>query len=270
MTYAAREESVHGGNPVEGYQFQSGGTYWRYTSVDHDLTINSNVYTALLISRGGYVHGADPAKADLVITVARDNDVAALFVAGSLGGPMILTLFREHEDDGEFVTYWKGRVMSVSFAGSLATLRCESIFTSIKRQGLRRKYQFLCPHVLYRGKCALGIAAVDFKFDGTVSVVDGTTVTVPGLDGQADGFYVGGYLKWGGYQYRTVLGHAGNVIELDRAIVGLVVDEAVSVYAGCDHTRTHCADKFDNLVNFGGWPWISGKNPFSGLGNSLL
>jgi hypothetical protein len=36
------------------------------------------------------------------------------------------------------------------------------------------------------------------------------------------------------------------------------------MYAGCDHLLATCRDRFSNVANFGGFPWIPQKNPFSG------
>jgi len=38
----------------------------------------------------------------------------------------------------------------------------------------------------------------------------------------------------------------------------------VKIYPGCDRVRATCESKFDNLDNFGGFPWIPTKNPFGG------
>jgi hypothetical protein len=33
--------------------------------------------------------------------------------------------------------------------------------------------------------------------------------------------------------------------------------------AGCDHSVSTCAARFGNLANYGGFPFIPTKNPFS-------
>jgi hypothetical protein len=35
---------------------------------------------------------------------------------------------------------------------------------------------------------------------------------------------------------------------------------------GCDLRRDTCAGRFNNLLNFGGFPDIPGRNPFGGTG----
>ena len=41
-----------------------------------------------------------------------------------------------------------------------------------------------------------------------------------------------------------------------------VVGQDVDVFAGCDHTVDTCDQKFDNVINYGGWPYVPSKNPF--------
>jgi len=40
-----------------------------------------------------------------------------------------------------------------------------------------------------------------------------------------------------------------------------VVGKQVIVYAGCDKTPQTCKNKFNNLQNFRGFPYIPVKNP---------
>src|SRR3546814_2715916 len=39
---------------------------------------------------------------------------------------------------------------------------------------------------------------------------------------------------------------------------------AISLYPGCDHRRMTCKDKFNNILNYGGFDWIPTKNPMGG------
>lgn len=63
---------------------------------------------------------------------------------------------------------------------------------------------------------------------------------------------------------RMIVGHTGINITLVSPMPSLVPGQAVRLYAGCDHSTTVCKNRFDNLANYGGFPWIPGKNPFTG------
>lgn len=44
----------------------------------------------------------------------------------------------------------------------------------------------------------------------------------------------------------------------------LSIGSVVLAYAGCDKSNSTCATKFNNIVNFGGFPYIPNTNPFVG------
>jgi hypothetical protein len=43
----------------------------------------------------------------------------------------------------------------------------------------------------------------------------------------------------------------------------LSVGDAVTIYPGCDGSYATCLNKFANLKNFFGFPFMPNKNPFS-------
>ena len=273
MTYDALE--IAGGEPLEAYLFQTQLGEWRYTSADADVEIGDETYYALPMNRGGINLTQNAAKTTLQISMARNNPLMTLFVAGSVGGVVSFTLFRTHRSLEEWGFAWKGRVISWGFEGSQARINCESIFTSMKRGGLRLHYQYLCNAVLYDERCSVDRG--EYAVNGTVSVIDALNITIPGFNAYDNGYFVAGYLQAGVFS-RTIVGHSGNVVQIDRPIAGLAVGNAVIAFPGCNHTMDHCAARFDsvtssgpgNLDNFRGFPWIPQANPFSGLGNSLV
>jgi len=97
---------------------------------------------------------------------------------------------------------------------------------------------------------------------GTVSAVDGTALTVTGADGEADGYFVGGMIEFGGI-FRFIVAHTGTSITLWREMPNLEATDAVTLYPGCNRTLDHCTNKFSNTINYGGFPWLPNSNPFS-------
>lgn len=61
-----------------------------------------------------------------------------------------------------------------------------------------------------------------------------------------------------------IVGHAGANLTLMAPLPGLAAGMSAKLYAGCDRSLSVCGSRFDNVVNFGGFPWIPLKNPFSG------
>jgi uncharacterized phage protein (TIGR02218 family) len=193
------------------------------------------------------------------VTAARVRPLAA-----------VVTLLGYDLENALWLTLWKGRVVGVALQGAEATIDTEALVTATRRRGLRAHYQLLCRHALYDHRCTLD--PDDFDYSGTVSVIDSLNVTIPGVNGAADGYYAGGYVLFESGDYRTITAHAGNVVTIYSLSPGLEVGHTAMVVAGCDHTQDTCRTKFSNLVNFGGFPWLPPKNsdPFTMAHHGLL
>ena len=265
MTYATVEASVQTGRPVELYEFLDGATAYRYTSADGDVSYGGNTYTAVPIARGAVEATSEVARLALEITCTRDLSVLDLFAVAPPEQVVLITLRRLHAGDGEAVIMWMGRILNVTLNNSAAEIHCESVYTSLKRTGLRRLYQKICPHVVYGTGC--GLTRATYKATKTVSTVSGTTITV-GSIGVADGYYAGGYLEWtssGVIHRRSVQSQTGGAIVISFPIPGITTSASVDLYPGCDHTLSTCAVKFSNSPNYGGMPFFPQKNPFGGV-----
>lgn len=265
MTYSAIETSVQSGRPLELYEFTYGATAYRYTSSDGDVVYGGHTYTAVPISRGSVEETSEVARLALEITASRDLSVLDLFSVAPPEEVVLVTLRRLHSDDGEAIIMWMGRVLNVTLNNASAEIHCESVYTSLKRIGLRRLYQKSCPHVIYGPGCAL--ARSTYKATKTVSTVSGTTITVSSI-GAVDGFYAGGYLEWtsdGVSHRRAIHSQTGGAIVVGFSIPGIAASASVDLYPGCDHTLATCASKFSNSDNYGGMPFFPSKNPFAGV-----
>jgi uncharacterized phage protein (TIGR02218 family) len=261
MTWRLTDLSIFGGRPVELFRFVYGVNRYCFTSSDADVSYQGESYKATPMERTGISIAHDISKADITITVPRDNKLAALYVGPPPDDVISLTVFSYHKGDGDFVVLWQGRVTSVMFAGSTASITCEPVFTSLRRPGLRAMYQRLCRHELYSSACGVQSESYKVVYAGVVSY-SGVTLTLPVP--LAAGWATGGLLTTSRGAKRWVLAQNGAVLTLNNAIIDLNVDEPVTVYAGCDCTRETCNAKFGNILNFGGFPWVPYKNPFAG------
>jgi uncharacterized phage protein (TIGR02218 family) len=260
MTYQAYEISVKTGEPVELYDFLSGSSHYRYTSGDANYTHGGNVYAAVPIRRSGFSQQQSDQKADLEVVVLRDHAVAALFSVFPPSGGVDLTVYRLHRADGNAITYWKGRIATVTWTASEAVLRCESLLSALGRVGRCQRWQQLCRFPLYSTLC--GVVATDYDAAGVLTAVSGVTITAGAFGMEADGYWTGGFAVFG-TQRRLIMAHAGDDLTLNAAFSGAIIGDTVTVYPGCDHTLTTCESKFSNDRYYGGYIAVPGVNPFS-------
>ena len=282
MTYATIESSTAEGRPYYLYQFVEGDQVWRFTSRAADWTSAASEGDAITwepaaVAHGDVVQTSEIERGRLELTWPLSHPFARRFLAPLGNTPVTLTIFRGHEQVlGETVAHWKGRVVGAEVEGVRILLNCESVFSTLRRAGVRAKYQRLCRHALYGRGCGLDIG---FHWQTrTVTAVSGNALTIPEAAAQPDGWFRGGVLRFGA-QLGFITGHVGTTLNLSRPMPELAAALAApeldpetgdplpliaDIAPGCDLRASTCAAKFGNLANFGGFPEIPGRNPFGG------
>jgi uncharacterized phage protein (TIGR02218 family) len=266
-TYTALESSVAAGRPVEVYAFSLGATTWRYTTASQTVSYGGNDYEPAALSRSSIEDSDDVDKNRLTIKAPYSFALLTNLIGSAPAETVSVTILRGHIGADDFVTIWKGRVVSVSFGTEQeADITCESVFTSLRRNGLRRQFQQTCGHVLYGAAC--GVDKDAFAVTETVTVVSGTVLTVPGVSGEDRNYFAGGYIEYvdpdtGATARRMVTKNKGEEVTLATFPFGLSDGDSITLYPGCDHTVPHCTNKFNNYNRYGGMPFIPvNGNPF--------
>jgi hypothetical protein len=89
-----------------------------------------------------------------------------------------------------------------------------------------------------------------------------------------DGYYSGGMIEIGSV-LKYIIASQGATLTLMQPL-GVNIDSngsAATLYPGCAHNLSDCQTKFNNLLNYGGFPWIPGdrNNPFgNGISGSVV
>lgn len=260
------------------YRFVEGALIWTYTSSDVDETYNGETYTAIAIGRDEAEVKNELSRANLEAKLPLDNPLALRNLRTVIEAQVSLTVFSQDPDTLAFDTEWKGRLVQVKPDAANIALVFESIFTSLRRPGLRKRYQRSCPHVHYGRGCLL--LKELFAVEGQVTNVVGTVVTMPSAALKPDGWYKGGMIEAPDGTLRFIISHFGSQLTLIRPLDSLGSAYVASgygysygdyygtvtakIYPGCDRTKETCKIKFNNLDRFGGYPWIPLKNPMGG------
>ena len=257
-------------NVTELFKFVEGDIITTQTRGDTDVTYLSELYTsAYPIKRSATESNKELSKSSVDIIVDLSNPLAQRHLASPVDTVVTVTIF-QHTDSSTDV-FWKGRLASTKANNKGVILTCESIFTSLRRPGLRGRYQKSCRHALY-GASGCTVDPELHAVLSTLTDVNGVSVEVAGLNAYPDGRFRGGMLRAPDGVVRFVVDHAGNNLTLSRPFEQLqnlfningpgVVE--VKAYPGCQHNMADCNDIFDNLPNYGGFPWIPSKNPVGG------
>ena len=261
-TYRGSEDSLDSGEPLELYRVTIGETVITLCSGDVTAIHNGETYIPSTLKRNEVTQTPEMSKSLITLTTSKNCPIADLFRTGAPEFPVFITIFRQHAviNGADFVVVYKGRISSCHYMQLEAELSCEPIFTSLKRPGLRIKYEPTCSNGLYDVGCTL--KKEDFAITGTVLTTNSKRVfNIQAAATKPDGYFIGGILSLGGLH--MIGDHEGTTITLLRHTMGAQVGDPVILYPGCDHGRTTCHARFDNIVNYKGFPWMSDRNPFN-------
>jgi len=269
MSYSTYEQSTQDARPKYRCLFTIGATEYSYSNEEAIIADSNRTWTPEAITLSEFSQTNEMAKDPLVITFPRDNAFALLFQGGVPEQVCTVTIYRGHSHDPaeEYRFYWKGRVAGTSADGDVIKIECENVFTSLRRPGLRAKYQLSCRHPLYQLGCGLDKSL--FAVTATVTAISGFTATVTYSDSSISGF-TGGMLETADGHFRYIIEDNGATLTLIRPmpslediVNGSAGEATVTLYPGCEHTVGDCKNKFDNILNYGGFPAFPQKNPFS-------
>lgn len=266
MTFNANEASVESGRPLKLYEFVFGSAVWRYTNADRTVSYGGNDYASMAISDDGRRLSGEPGADEFVITVPANHPLVPLFRITAPASDVRVTVREMHYGDSDARIYFPGVIQSVRRPGiAKAEFVCLSNMSSLGRPGLRLGYSRNCPYVVYDTLCKVN--PTPFGVAGAVSAKTGTTIIAAAWN-SGDTRYALGFVQWirvdGQTDRRTIEAQAGGVLTLLGGTDGIVVGTSVTAYPGCARTIAVCASRFNNVVNYGGFPAMPGKSPFDG------
>jgi hypothetical protein len=249
---------------VELYAFEGASHVFRLTPHEFDVEMGGQLYERCPLERGALALGAEAAKSALELTLPPDHALVRHLLQAAITGEA--TAVRLHlarradwgDDWWLSGTRWMGRVLGVEVGDEAARIRCESAQVSLKRIGLRRLYSRACSHVLYSAACG----ATPISATAEVIRSEGRQVELTGIPPAVAGRLAGGWLQELAGARHMIVSEWGSGVELLYP-VALAPGTLVDLVAGCDHSVQTCAARFDNLANYGGFPFIPSKNPFS-------
>jgi len=240
---------------------------YAYTDSVRPFTFQGVTYQPVPINCGTINASGKLDKSTFEVRLPRTAGIADLFRAYPPSQPVALIVRQGHinDEDGEFLVAWAGRVLSSKRDGNEVVFACEPTSSSLRRPGLRRSYQFGCPHALYGPGCY----AVKQPQTGEVSAISGLEVTLaPGWNGSFEAAkFAQGLMEWdtpdGTKEIRRILRIDGNKVTISGILRGLEVSDSVTMLLGCAQTTSDCLNLHNNIHNFGGCPTIPVQNPLA-------
>lgn len=247
--------------PIEIYHiWRDGGEHWRYNNGDKLVTYDGDDYPPGLIERGSVTYDNKLDVTSMTIKADYVNEEVFDYIASNPVEILWVSVLKLHSDDlteGDVV--FIGQIKNVSFQGQMASVTCVGFEHFLKKTIPTWRYQLTCNHKVFDGNCQLTAASY---LTTTTIVLDSSGINLVSADfgAESDGYFIGGEVLFGD-ESRTVVGHEGNTITLMYKMKELVTASSVDVYPGCDGRVETCRDKYSNVINFLGFPFIPVENP---------
>jgi uncharacterized phage protein (TIGR02218 family) len=259
--YIAKEEADQR-KPVELYHiWRDGGEHWRYTDGDVSVTYDGNTYSPATLKRSVTKYETRLEVSTLQIEAPYVEDAVIDFIAINPVEILWISVMKLHRDQVplEADVIFIGQIKDVSFKGISAKVNCVGFEYFLKQIIPVWRYQLTCNHMVFDTKCALVEAS--YKTTAVVTLDSTKTVlTSATFAGQIDGYFTGGKVMFG-VESRAVVSHVGSVVTLIYKMAELEDNDSVDAYPGCDGRIETCRDKFNNVDNYLGFPFIPVENP---------
>lgn len=268
MSFEVYEESIESGQPIELLELRMDSDAFFYTNNQIAVTIDAREYLPLSFKRNRIQLSVEGQKTErLDVSIPGDNEFVLRFVNMAPGSRPTLFLKRYHRQDVDaaVIVEYRGVIQTVNFSenGDIATLQVAALTSAKSRNMPRLTYQGLCGLMLYDEFCQ--ISETDPRFEKFLSctAVSGQNVTMTGASAFGSDFFVSGFIQFG-TDYRMITEQSGDVLRLLLPFGLNPAGEILRCLAGCKHRfQADCDNKFDNIVNYGGFPFVPSKNPFA-------
>lgn len=260
MSIITKESQAEQTNSAEVYVFTLGSVKYYRTSYFRSLVIGANTYTAFPIQRTGYRLTCDLSPAECSVSMKVDDAmVAALIAENNLKG-LTVEINRYFLDNlTEYKNLFTGTMVGgYSISGGVITINFKDMLYLLDNEICRVRMQSMCNNQLFDSVCALD--SDTYKVEATVTIdTTGKILTSATFGLQSDGYFTMGKVQYGDSK-RIITSHDGNVITLNRAISDLESGNSVFAWPGCDKNPATCKERFDNIENFVGMPYIPLKD----------
>jgi uncharacterized phage protein (TIGR02218 family) len=241
-----------------------------FTDHDRALTFDGTVFEAQAGFTGSEIESS--------LGLSVDNlEATGALESGRLDGTRIrngdfdhatLELWRVNWSDvTQRLLMRKGHLGEVTYGSGVFTAEVRGL-AHMLNQPRGRLYQFGCDADLGDVRCGVNTTLASFRGTGTVSQIDGETITLNGLS-FSDDWFTRGKATWltglgagktlGIRRHRNVAGIA-RISFWQKPAFAIAIGNQVQVTAGCDKQFSTCKAKFNNATNFRGFPQMPGND----------
>jgi len=238
----------------------------------YDLDGNPQTYVAVALSRGKVKTNIDNKIDSVVVKLDNVTKVMSDYIASYEFRGRRMVIMRTFEDyltdSDDYITIFDGLMDSPTITEKALELTVKSRLGTLNKKVPRRMYQLHCNWEFGSTECTINKDATKIT---NALLVAGSTASVVMVSGDSYQLLADNYYKFGAVRFtagnnngeaRLILSSAGSFadcgvkgvkLELAYELKLDPVGDIVAVQQGCDKTPTICENKYNNLVNYGGF-----------------
>ena len=255
---------------IELYKITEGNsTKATITSAVDSVVFGGETYVPTAVKRSKIISRPDLLQNRITLQMSV-HEMLGLDLLAEVNNNLAHRLIIYRGEGTNFEQIWAGSLIEQGCSGEVATITYGGGGISLRQLGDRRPFQRRCPFILYDSStCRATPQTASVRVTGINSTKD--ILLVSGLGSSEVGYYTGGVLCPSAVYNPDNAGNSfissHNKTAGDDQIrlttpVQVSVGDNLSVLAGCDRTWQTCYSKFNNIVNFGGFPYLPLENPY--------
>lgn len=255
------------------------GLEWFLTASSENQSFGGDTYIATPEMR---LDGIERGMGEGRVTIVAPDDTEPMSDYATDRNPEVI-LVEVRTKAGSLIA--SQRIVSAKFDSddNTVTVKCSPVGSDLEGDAFVGRYTVNCRWHLGlddgdSSQCSLvlgGLAFFQLQFTVASSVIADdvpsilNTAVGSHVDPVAGGAVANGYWTGGKVvnedETVTIMGHTSNTLILKRPFARLAIstDLNFTITPGCDKFLATCTDKFDNLIEFGGFPNPASRNPIT-------
>jgi uncharacterized phage protein (TIGR02218 family) len=259
--YIAKEVAVER-KPAELYHIWYATSDWYYTNGDVSVVYGGNTYVPATIKRNSLEKDTQLNVTSMEIEFSYLNNPVVDYLSYNPIDLVWIEVTRLFRDQAplEGAAIFLGQIKEVVFQGNVGKAACVGFEYYLTHPLPLYRYQRQCNWTLFSvGKC--GVSSAGYSQVVTVTALDttGMIVTCAAMTQKESNYYRYGELVLNGDR-RMITLYSATQMYIRFKMKNLAVGSTPTIYAGCDGNISTCKNKFGNVINFGGHPYIPLKD----------
>ena len=242
-----------------------GGQEYGYTSHDSDLSINGLTYKSsagLTPTAVSASLGAQPGSADMHAIDDPSAQIIEDFLSGRYDGAEVEVFLVDPNapEDGRVVLQ-HGKIADIEIQGSKLRAALKGLLEQLAMTSVVEVSSPACRATLGDGRCKVDLSS--YAVSGSITSLDSQTVFYDSNNNHADGWFNQGKVVLQGGEECEINTWSKSEHKFTLFLpprTTLQQGMSYTAYPGCDRSLATCRDKFSNVANFRGEPYLPGRD----------